>query len=63
MSFSREDLEGFVSSGTLNHLEVCFSRDGVEEGGARYVQHKLQLNRRPITDILFRQNGHLFVCG
>ena len=27
----REELEGFVSSGTLTHLKLCFSRDGAEE--------------------------------
>nr|XP_020465267.1 methionine synthase reductase isoform X1 [Monopterus albus]XP_020465268.1 methionine synthase reductase isoform X1 [Monopterus albus] len=66
----REELEGFVSNGTLNQLKVCFSRDAQEEEEAatsavwpRYVQHNLQLNRQHITDILFKQNGYLYVCG
>ncbi|KAF7661753.1 hypothetical protein LDENG_00253680 [Lucifuga dentata] len=66
----REELEGFVSSGTLNHLKVCFSRDKQEEEEAsatlkrpRYVQHNLLLNSEHITNILLEQNGCLYVCG
>ncbi|KAM3849506.1 methionine synthase reductase-like [Diretmus argenteus] len=68
----REELEGFVSSGTLSHLKVCFSRDDqVEEeeeaptspAAPRYVQHNLLLNSQHITDILLKQNGCLYVCG
>ncbi|XP_008296770.1 methionine synthase reductase isoform X1 [Stegastes partitus] len=64
----REELEGFVSSGTLSHLKVCFSRDdrGDEESAApqpRYVQHNLLLNSQHVTEILLRQNGYLYVCG
>uniref|UniRef100_A0A673AYD7 Methionine synthase reductase n=1 Tax=Sphaeramia orbicularis TaxID=375764 RepID=A0A673AYD7_9TELE len=50
----REELLGFVSSGTLSHLKV--SRP-------RYVQHNLLLNSRHIRSILFQQNGYLYVCG
>uniref|UniRef100_G3NDT4 Methionine synthase reductase n=1 Tax=Gasterosteus aculeatus aculeatus TaxID=481459 RepID=G3NDT4_GASAC len=66
----REELEGFVSSGTLSQLKVCFSRDDheEEEAGAssarpRYVQHNLLLASRPVTDILLRRGGYLYVCG
>uniref|UniRef100_A0A3Q3VZL7 Methionine synthase reductase n=1 Tax=Mola mola TaxID=94237 RepID=A0A3Q3VZL7_MOLML len=68
----REELEGFVSSGTLNHLKLCFSRDGHEEDAdgatdsvtrCRYVQHNLLCNSQSITDILLKQNGRLYVCG
>ncbi|CAN9506189.1 unnamed protein product [Ophioblennius macclurei] len=61
----REELEGFVSSGTLSHLKVCFSRDAREdeESQPRYVQHNLLLHRRQVTDILLRRNGYLYVCG
>ncbi|XP_042254819.1 methionine synthase reductase isoform X2 [Thunnus maccoyii] len=68
----REELEGFVSSGTLSHLKVCFSRDNCEEeaekatasaGRTRYVQHNLLLNSQQITNILLKQNGCLYVCG
>lgn len=69
-SLAREELEGFVSNGTLDHLKVCFSRDDQEEGEAitsaarpRYVQHNLLLNSRQITDILLKQNGYFYVCG
>ncbi|KAM9712917.1 methionine synthase reductase isoform 1-T1 [Menidia menidia] len=66
----REELESFVSSGTLSHLKVCFSRDGGKEEEAatsaprpRYVQHNLLLHRQQVTDLLLRQNGHFYVCG
>ncbi|XP_060920775.1 methionine synthase reductase [Labrus mixtus] len=60
----REELEGFVSSGTLSHLKVCFSRDsGEEDGRPKYVQDNLLINRQHVTDILLKQNGYLFVCG
>lgn len=67
----REELERFVSNGTLNHLKVCFSRDNeeVEEGVAqsttrpRYVQHNLLLDSKAITSILLEQNGYIYVCG
>uniref|UniRef100_A0A672JFV8 Methionine synthase reductase n=1 Tax=Salarias fasciatus TaxID=181472 RepID=A0A672JFV8_SALFA len=66
----REELEGFVSSGALSQLKVCFSRDPREDEESvtsaaqpRYVQHNLLLHRRHVTDILLRQNGYLYVCG
>ncbi|XP_068438392.1 methionine synthase reductase [Clinocottus analis] len=65
----REELEGFVSSGTLSQLKVCFSRDEQEEEAAtsaarpRYVQHNLRLNSQHVTDILLKQNGYFYVCG
>lgn len=69
----REELESFVTSGTLSYLKVCFSRDGQEEeeeekvatsaARPRYVQHNLLLNSQHITDILLKQNGSLYVCG
>lgn len=71
-SLPREELESFVSSGTLSHLKVCFSRDSQEEeeeevttsaARPKYVQHNLLLNSRHITDILLKQTGCLYVCG
>ncbi|XP_054478647.1 methionine synthase reductase [Anoplopoma fimbria] len=65
----REELEGFVSSGTLSQLKVCFSRDDQTEEATtstarpRYVQHNLLLNSQHITDILLKQNGYFYVCG
>ncbi|XP_040921488.1 methionine synthase reductase isoform X1 [Toxotes jaculatrix] len=70
----REELEGFVSSGVLNHLKVCFSRDDPEQeqeekevttsvARPRYVQHNLLLNSRCISEILLKQNGYVYVCG
>ncbi|XP_033988507.1 methionine synthase reductase isoform X1 [Trematomus bernacchii] len=65
----REELEGFVSSGALSHLKVCFSRDDPEEeeeeeeAPPRYVQHNLLRNRKHVTDILLKQKGFLYVCG
>ncbi|XP_042366029.1 methionine synthase reductase isoform X2 [Plectropomus leopardus] len=66
----REELEGFVSSGTLSQLKVCFSRDDQEDEATasasarpKYVQHNMLLNRKHITDILLKQNGYIYVCG
>ncbi|MEQ2246709.1 hypothetical protein ILYODFUR_002091 [Ilyodon furcidens] len=66
----KEELEDFVSSGTLNHLKVCFSKehrkDEEEPTSAaqpRYVQHNLLLYCQQVTDILLRQNGYIYVCG
>ncbi|XP_028289968.1 methionine synthase reductase isoform X2 [Gouania willdenowi] len=66
----REDLEGFVSSGTLTHLKVCFSRDDAVNDGStssahptKYVQHNLRRHSRHVTDILLKQNGVIYVCG
>ncbi|XP_074549213.1 methionine synthase reductase isoform X2 [Halichoeres trimaculatus] len=60
----REELEGFVSGGILNHLKVCFSRDNQEEEGRpKYVQDNLLINRKHVIDVLLQQNGYLFVCG
>ncbi|CAL9697926.1 unnamed protein product [Knipowitschia caucasica] len=66
----REELEGFVSSGTLNHLKVCFSRDNEEKEEAaqssarpKYVQHKLLLDSKAITSILLEKSGYIYVCG
>lgn len=67
----REELEGFASNGTLNHLKVCFSRDSeeVEEEGAqstarpRYVQHNLLLDSEAITSVLLEKRGCIYVCG
>ncbi|XP_061613942.1 methionine synthase reductase isoform X2 [Phyllopteryx taeniolatus] len=66
----REELHGFVSSGTLDHLKVCFSRDDPKEeeavvsvGSPRYVQHNLLLHSYKIINILLKHNGCLYVCG
>uniref|UniRef100_A0A674NWL4 Methionine synthase reductase n=1 Tax=Takifugu rubripes TaxID=31033 RepID=A0A674NWL4_TAKRU len=70
----REELESFVSSGVLSHLQLSFSRDDPEEQeGAdetisptaqrRYVQHNLKLHGRQVTDILLKQKGCIYVCG
>ncbi|XP_035510938.1 methionine synthase reductase-like [Morone saxatilis] len=78
-SLSREELEGFESSGTLNHLKVCFSRDEQEEeeeeeekkaevvtisaARCKYVQHNLLLHNQQIAEILLKRNGCIYVCG
>ncbi|XP_057680952.1 methionine synthase reductase isoform X1 [Corythoichthys intestinalis] len=66
----REELEGFVLSGTLDHLKVCFSREDPKEedtiisgGTPKYVQHNLLLHSQKIINILLKQNGCLYVCG
>ncbi|XP_037829005.1 methionine synthase reductase isoform X2 [Kryptolebias marmoratus] len=66
----REELEDFVSGGALTHLRVCFSRDDRKDEEAvssaaqpRYVQHNLLLHSQQVIDILFRQNGSVYICG
>ncbi|CAL8311552.1 unnamed protein product [Merluccius merluccius] len=72
----REELEGFLSSGTLTHLKLCFSRDAAEVVPAfslpppmpppacpRYVQHNLLLHSQHISRLLLQHNACLYVCG
>uniref|UniRef100_H3CRV8 Methionine synthase reductase n=1 Tax=Tetraodon nigroviridis TaxID=99883 RepID=H3CRV8_TETNG len=64
----REELEGFVSSGALSHLQLSFSRDDAEvgagaEGASRYVQQGLKLHGRRVAHLLLRQKGCIYVCG
>lgn len=59
----REELQGFVGNGVLTHLKVCFSRDGPEEAGPRYVQHNLLLHATDVVNALLQRNGRLYVCG
>lgn len=61
----REELESFVSSGVLSHLQLSFSRDHQDgaDGTGRYVQDNLKLHGRHITHILLQQKGSIYVCG
>uniref|UniRef100_A0A8C5BH66 Methionine synthase reductase n=1 Tax=Gadus morhua TaxID=8049 RepID=A0A8C5BH66_GADMO len=65
----REELEGFVSSGTLTHLKLCFSRDAAAaaaaggEEAAVYVQHNLRLHSQRVSRLLLRHDARLYVCG
>lgn len=61
----REELESFVSSGVLSHLQLSFSRDHQDgaDGTGRYVQDNLKLQGRHITHILLQQKGSIYICG
>ncbi|KAM8882009.1 methionine synthase reductase isoform 1-T2 [Synchiropus picturatus] len=63
----RDELEGFVSNKTLNHLKVCFSRETEEDRDTaahpKYVQHNMLHHSQQIMNILFDQSGFLYVCG
>ncbi|XP_036376603.1 methionine synthase reductase [Megalops cyprinoides] len=61
----REELEGFVASGTLTHLKVCFSRDrpAGAEPEPKYVQDNLLLHSQRVADILLKKGGCFYVCG
>lgn len=61
----REELESFVSSGVLSHLQLSFSRDHQDgaDGTGGYVQDNLKLQGRHITHILLQQKGSIYVCG
>ncbi len=57
--YYREELEGFVQSGTLTHLHTAFSRDQAEK---IYVQNRLLEHAEELHAWL--ENGaHFYVCG
>jgi len=51
--------QGFLANGTLNRMDVAFSRD---RGGKVYVQHRLREQAREIHAWL-EDGAHLYVCG
>ncbi|MCV7193919.1 diflavin oxidoreductase [Mycolicibacterium brumae] len=55
----QEDLEGFVADGTLNRLDLAFSRDAGEK---EYVQHKMADNAAELYAWL-QDGARVYVCG
>ena len=61
--FFRDEFQEFVSSKTLSHLHVCFSRDSTDNGTPRYVQHLLANGRADISDLITQKEAVFYVCG
>jgi sulfite reductase (NADPH) flavoprotein alpha-component len=57
--FWREELEGWVGDGWLQHLDLAFSRDQPER---IYVQHRLQALASRLQDWV-AQGAAIHVCG
>jgi NADPH-ferrihemoprotein reductase len=56
----QEELEGYVSDGTLTKLYTAFSRDQAEKV---YVSHLLRANQQEVWDVIGNRNGHVYICG
>jgi len=54
-----DELEGFVSAGTLTRLDLAFSRDGQTK---EYVQHRMWEQAAELYDWL-EDGAHIYVCG
>mmetsp|Transcript_33871 Transcript_33871/g.61155 ORF Transcript_33871/g.61155 Transcript_33871/m.61155 type:complete len:823 (+) Transcript_33871:191-2659(+) len=72
----KDDLESFVSDGTLSHLKVAFSRpapitasqnnnDTVSSPppAKTYVQHLVAREGAALAKVICEKNGHVFICG
>ncbi len=55
----REEIEAYLRSGLLTHLDTAFSRDQPEK---IYVQHRLMENAPRVWSWL-QAGAHLYVCG
>ena len=55
----RQELKAFLAAGTLNHLDLAFSRDQEEKV---YVQHRLQEKGAQVYRWLMN-GAHFYVCG
>jgi len=56
----REELESYVSDGTLTKLYAAFSR---EQANKIYVTHLLKQNMAEVWDVIGNRNGHVYICG
>ncbi len=55
----QEELEEYLQNGTLNQLNVAFSRD---QDHKVYVQHLLQKDAVNVWKLI-KDGGHIYVCG
>jgi sulfite reductase (NADPH) flavoprotein alpha-component len=56
-----DELAGFVKSGTLDRLDLAFSRDS-SDGAKDYVQQRMWENSGELFGWL-QDDAHLYVCG
>ena len=54
-----EELDQYVTAGTLTHLHVAFSRDQPQKV---YVQHLLKQNAAELWRLI-DAGAHIYVCG
>jgi sulfite reductase (NADPH) flavoprotein alpha-component len=57
-----DELTSFVDSGTLNRLDLAFSRDGSDGYPKSYVQHRMWENSAELFAWL-EDGAHVYVCG
>ena len=55
----QDELENYLSEGTLTKLHLAFSRDQAHKV---YVQHLMKENKEEIWKLL-ESGGHVYVCG
>src|SRR3712207_5404811 len=55
----QDELEGYLRSGLLTHLDTAFSRDQPEK---IYVQHRM-LEHAPRIWAWLQRGAHFYVCG
>lgn len=55
----RNEMQGWLDSGTLNKLNLAFSRDQVEK---HYVQHEIRAEAAGVRDWVER-GAHIYICG
>jgi sulfite reductase alpha subunit-like flavoprotein len=58
----RDDLESFVTDGTLTSLYVAFSRAPTNEKKI-YVQDLMKLHDNQLINLIVDQHAFVFVCG
>ncbi|CAL8147580.1 unnamed protein product [Orchesella dallaii] len=60
--FLYEDELKALEGGALTKFYPVFSRDDPQTT-VKYVQHRMEENKKAVIDTLFNQGGYLYVCG
>ena len=58
----QRDLEQYEKDGVIDQIQVSFSRD-THNGGVKYVQDLLRLQKEDIVDLMCHRNAIMYVCG
>ena len=56
----QNELESWLSDGTLTKLYAAFSRDQEDKV---YVTHLLKQNQEELWDVIGNRGGHVYICG